>query len=150
MQVKDVMTPDPACCTVNDGLQQVAQMMVDYDCGAIPVLENHNTKRLVGIITDRDMTARTIARGRDALRMTAGEVMSTPVFTVTPDDRVDEIVERMEEKQVRRLPVVDDQFCCCGIVSQADIALNTSKGTTGGVVQKVSVPNLISLDVPYE
>ena len=144
MRVKDVMTPDPVCCTTNTPLQTVAQLMVDHDCGAIPVIENYETKRLVGILTDRDITARTIARGKDALLMTAGECMSTPVVTVADEAKLDEAVEKMQTNQVRRVPVVDEQNRCCGIVAQADIARNTSKGTTGEVVQKVSEPVLVS------
>lgn len=141
MKIKDVMTPDPACCTMATSLQEVAQMMFEYDCGAIPVVDNHETRRLIGIITDRDITVRTAARGKNPVNMRVEECMSRPVVTVTPEDKVEIACQKMEENQVRRIPVVDELNRCCGIVAQADIALNTSKGTTAGLVQKVSEPN---------
>lgn len=85
MQVKDLMTQDPACCTPDTNLQEVAQMMVEQDCGCIPVVESQETLKPVGVVTDRDITCRTVAQGRNPLEMTAGECMSGPVLTVTPE-----------------------------------------------------------------
>src|SRR5687767_9288170 len=122
MQVKDVMTPDPACCVADTTLQEVAKMMIDHDCGEIPVVENRETKIPIGVITDRDIVCRTVGRGLNALDLTVGDYMSTPCITVTPDMSVDECSNVMEENKVRRVPVVGSDGSCCGIVALADIA----------------------------
>lgn len=140
MQVKDVMTNNPACCTVDTKLQEVAQMMVENDCGCIPVVENEETLKPIGIVTDRDICCRTIAEGKNPLDMTAGDVMSSPVATVKREDSVDDCGHIMEENQIRRVPVVDQQGGCCGMVAQADLALKASEDTTADVVKQVSQP----------
>jgi CBS domain-containing protein len=138
MQVKDVMTPDPACCTPDSTLQRVAEMMVENDCGEIPVVENIASMLPVGVITDRDITCRTVAKGLNPLTMTVGECMTTPCVTVTPDMSLDECCRRMEENQIRRVPVVDAGGACCGIVALADIAKHAPKRETAEVVKEVS------------
>lgn len=140
MKAKDLMTPNPACCTPETNLQQVAQLMVEEDCGCIPVVEQPENLKPVGIITDRDICCRTVARGKNPLEMTAGQAMSSPVMSVTRDTSLKECCRLMEEEQVRRLIVVDQNGSCCGIIAQADIARHTSKQQTGEVVQEVSQP----------
>ncbi len=140
MKVKDVMTNNPACCTADTNLQEVAQMMVENDCGCIPVVENEETLKPVGVVTDRDICCRTVAEGKNPLDLTAGDVMSSPVATVTPEDSVDDCCRVMEENQVRRVPVVDQQGGCCGMVAQADVALKASEDATADVVKQVSQP----------
>ena len=139
MQVKDVMTSDPACATPETPLAEVAQMMVNYDCGEIPIIENQETKIPVGVITDRDIVVRTIAQGIDPMDLDVGEIMTTPVVTVMPDMSFEECCELMEEKQIRRIPVVDAGGACCGIVALADIAKYADRQNTGEVLQEVSV-----------
>src|SRR3546814_14046191 len=95
--------------------------MVGNDCGEIPVVDEGG--QLVGVITDRDIACRCVAEGKSA-DTPVEEVMSSSLVTVIPDARVDECCKKMEDNQVRRLPVVDDQGTCCGIVSQADLALH--------------------------
>lgn len=138
MQVREIMTEDPACCTTTTSLQETARMMVDCDCGAIPVVENMENKKPVGIITDRDITIRTIAAGKNPMQMVTGEVMTTDVVTVTPDTPVEELVEKMSGNQIRRVIVVDENGACCGMVAQADIALDTTAHKTAEVVEEVS------------
>ena len=74
MQVKEVMTPDPACCVPETGLQEVAKMMVDHDCGEIPVIENKESRLPIGVITDRDIVCRTVALGTNPLDMYSGRL----------------------------------------------------------------------------
>lgn len=138
MQVKDIMTENPACCTDITSLQETARMMIDHDCGCIPVVENEENKKPIGMITDRDITIRTVAVGKNPLQMTAGEVMTPTVITVTPDTSVEDCCNKMEKNQVRRVAVVDENGACCGIVAQADIALDTDESKTAEVVQEVS------------
>ena len=140
MQVKDIMTTDPACCTPDSTLQRVAEMMVENDCGEIPVVENIASMKPVGVITDRDITCRTVAKGLNPLTLTASECMTTPCVTVTPDLSLDECCRLMEEKQIRRVPVVDEGGACCGIVALADVARHAGKRDTAGVVKEVSEP----------
>jgi CBS domain-containing protein len=140
MQVKEVMTADPACCISDTALQEVAQMMVDHDCGEIPVVENKETKLPIGVITDRDIVCRTVARGLNPLDLTVADCMTKPCVTVTPEMSVEECTRVMEENKIRRVPVVDAAGSCCGIVALADIALRAQKGVTAEVVKEVSEP----------
>ena len=141
MQVKDVMTPDPACCTPDATLRSVAEMMVENDCGEIPVVEDMKSLKPVGVITDRDITCRTVAKGLNPLALTVSECMTTPCVTVTPDTALDECCRLMEEKQIRRVPVVDAGGACCGIVALADVAKHAKKRETAEVVREVSEPS---------
>lgn len=138
MNVKEVMTADPACCTADTSLQEVAKLMVDNDCGCIPVVDGKDTKRPVGMITDRDITVRTVAEGKNPLDLTAGDAMSPNVTTVTPKTSLEECCNLMESNQIRRVAVVDETGACCGMIAQADIAINASDSKTAEVVQEVS------------
>jgi CBS domain-containing protein len=141
MQVKEVMTADPACCIPEAGLQEVAQMMVDHDCGEIPVVDSQETKLPIGVITDRDIVCRTVARGLNPLDLTVSDSMSKPCVTVTPDMSVEECSKIMEENKIRRVPVVDDDGSCCGIVALADLALHARRNVAAEVVKEVSEPS---------
>jgi CBS domain-containing protein len=140
MQVREVMTPDPACCTADAALPTVARMMIENDCGEIPVVDNKSSKVPIGVVTDRDIVCRTIANGLNPLELTAADCMTKPVVTVTPDMSLEECTQIMEEKRVRRIPVVDERGSCCGIVALADIALQTGKRVAGEVIREVSEP----------
>lgn len=142
MQTKDIMTESPACCGPDTPLSEVARMMVEHDCGEIPVVDEG--KKPVGVVTDRDITCRTVAEGQNPLELTARDCMSSPVVTVTPDTSVDDCCKAMEENQVRRVPVVDESGACCGMVSQADVAQRGSKDETADVVKEVSRPTATS------
>jgi CBS domain-containing protein len=113
-------------------------MMVEYDCGEIPVLDGSG--RPVGTITDRDITCRTVAMGRNPLALSAVDCMSSPVITLTPDMDLDECCDILEAHQIRRAPVVDADGQCCGIVSQADIADRAPVAQVAEVVREVSRP----------
>jgi len=138
MQTKDIMTESPACCGPDTPLPEVARMMVEHDCGEIPVVDVG--KKPVGVVTDRDITCRTVAEGKNPLELTAKDCMSSPVVTVTPETSVDDCCKTMEDNQVRRVPVVDESGACCGMVSQADVAQRGSKDDTADVVRDVSRP----------
>jgi CBS domain-containing protein len=140
MQVKDIMTRDPVCCTRDTSLREAARLMVEHDCGAIPVVEEAQGKRPVGVVTDRDITCRTVAQGKNPLDLRAEDCMSSPVATVSPETNVEDCCKLMEEKQVRRVVVVDANRACCGMVAQADIALHVPREKTAEVVKEVSQP----------
>lgn len=140
MQVKEIMTANPACCTSGTSLQDVAQMMIDHDCGEIPVVENKDNNLPIGVITDRDIVCRTVARGLNPLDLTAGDCLTTPCVTVTPEMSVDECCRILEDNKIRRVPVVDAAGSCCGIVALADIALHGKNKETVEVLKEVSEP----------
>jgi CBS domain-containing protein len=140
MQVKDMMTKDPACWTSETSLSEVARMMVDNDCGEIPVVDDNSRKQPIGVVTDRDIVCRTIANGLNPLDLTAADCMSNPIVTVTADMSLEECCRLMEEKLIRRVPVVDDRGSLSGIVALADIALSTGKNVAGHIVKEVSEP----------
>ena len=141
MKVKEIMTEDPACCTPDATLEQVALMMVEHDCGQIPVVDDERARRLIGVITDRDIVCRAVAQGLNPTQMKARDVMTAPAVTVRPDMRVEDCCKVLEENQVRRAPVADEQGQCCGIVSLADIAQSAPEKLTGEVVRTVSQPS---------
>jgi CBS domain-containing protein len=147
LRVKDVMTPDPVCCTPETTLQEAARLMVEHDCGEIPVVDSLETMKPIGVITDRDITCRTVAQGKNPLEMTVRECMSSPSVIVTPEATLETCCETMEASLVRRIPVVDETGRCCGIVSQADIAKNAAKEDTAQVVKRLSQPTIASSQV---
>jgi len=139
MQVKKIMTKNPACCTPDSTLQEVAHMMEMYDCGCIPVIESHQSKRPVGTITDRDITIRTFSEGKNPLEMKASDIMTSDIVTVTPNTSVDECLNVMENRQIRRVLVVDNNNKCVGIVAQADLAeQGTNRTETMNFIREVS------------
>ena len=138
MQVKDIMTSNPACCTPGTSLEEVAKMMVDHDCGCIPVVDGNDTKMPVGMITDRDITCRVVAQGKNPLELTARDAMTSTVLSVTPETSLEDCLNLMEDGQVRRIAVVDENGAVCGILAQADIAENAGDRATAEVVQEVS------------
>jgi CBS domain-containing protein len=133
---RDVMTSDPACCTAGTTLDRVAHLMVTNDCGEIPVLDPAGHP--IGVITDRDIVCRVVADGRNPLAHTATEFMTQPVVTVRADAPLDEVVSIMERHQIRRVPVVDDDGCCAGIIAQADIATIGDQQEVAELVREVS------------
>jgi len=136
------MTPNPACCTPDTGLREVAEMFVEHDCGAVPVVDDKESMRALGVVTDRDIACRAIAKGINALELTARDCMSSPGVTVRAEESLDAAIAAMEGSRVRRLIVVDESGRCCGIVSQADIALKGPTSKTGEVVRELSEPTL--------
>lgn len=133
---RDVMTPEPVCCTPETTLDEVAKLMVDRDCGEIPVIDR--SAHPVGVVTDRDIVCRIVAQGKNPIGHTAAEAMSQPVVTVRTSTRIDDVVETMEKHQIRRVPVVDESGCCAGIIAQADIARMEPEHEVAELVREVS------------
>jgi CBS domain-containing protein len=133
---RDVMTANPACCTPDTTLDQVAKMMVQNDCGEIPIIDLND--RPVGVVTDRDIVCRVVADGKNPMAHTAESCMSQPVVTVSADDPVERVVSTMEKHQIRRVPVVDERGCCAGIIAQADLAWAEPLPEVGELVREVS------------
>lgn len=135
--VSTVMTSNPATCNVNTLVRDVARMMIEHDCGQIPVIDAQG--RPLGVVTDRDIAIRVVARGGDGTA-TAGDAMTSPIRTVRTDSDLKDCVCLMEEAQVRRVPVVDESGKLAGIVALADIALAGKSRATAEVVKEVSEP----------
>jgi len=133
---RDVMTPDPACCSPNTTLDLVAKMMVQNNCGEIPIVDSSN--RPVGVVTDRDIVCRVVAEGKNPSGHTAESCMTTGVVAVRADAPLDEVISTMEAHQIRRVPVVDEGGCCSGIISQADIAMVGAPEKTSELVSEIS------------
>lgn len=140
MQVKEIMTSNPFCCTADTSLEEVAKAMVEHDCGEIPIVRTSKDRTLVGVVTDRDIVCRLVAQGVNPVDEAAESCMSTPVVSVRESMPVEECARIMEESQIRRVPVVNGGGMCCGIVSQADIAKNASRKITAELVKDVSQP----------
>ena len=133
---RDVMTPDPACCSPNATLDEVARLMIHNDCGEIPVVDASD--RPIGIVTDRDIVCRVVAHGKNPTGYTAETCMSQPVVTVPANASVNEVISTMEKHQIRRVPVVDEGGCCTGIISQADLAWEEPEHEVAELVREVS------------
>jgi CBS domain-containing protein len=133
-KVADVMTQRPRAVTPQTPLNEVAELMETEDVGAVPLVEGD---RLVGIVTDRDIVVRAIAKGKDPRGMPASEVSSRELLTVSPDDDLSEALNVMAQYQVRRLAVTEDERLV-GVVSQADVALQGKDKDTGQVVEGIS------------
>lgn len=116
-------------------------MMLEKDCGEIPVVESADNLKPAGVITDRDIVCRAVALNKNPLELRAVDVMTKTVVSVTPDTTVDECCDIMEENQIRRLPVVDQNGEICGMVSQADIALHTPEEKAAEVLRFISQPS---------
>ena len=136
----EVMTRELACCQTTDSLVRVAQLMKSEDVGAVPVIDSA-AKKLVGMVTDRDIVVKGLAAGRSPQDATVREVMTTDVVTCREDEDVSAAVSRMADRKVRRIPVVDRNGMLQGIIAQADIATRVHRDkTTGELVEAISAP----------
>ena len=139
MQVRELMTPNPACCPPDTSLQEIARKMEENDCGLIPVVASYTNKKPIGTITDRDIAIRAVARGGDPASMTARDIMTTEVETVRPETSIEQCFDVMEDNEIRRVLVVDDAGDLCGIVAQADIVqADTNPMRTNKVIREIS------------
>lgn len=139
MQVREIMTQNPAYCTPDSTLQEIAKMMKEKDCGCIPVVNNPQEKKPVGTITDRDITIRTVAASHNPINMKASDIMTTDIATVNPQTSIEECFRVMEDREIRRVIVVDEQGKCCGIVAQADVVQsNANPVRTNKVIREIS------------
>lgn len=135
-KVQDAMTANPTCCSPSTPLPEVAQKMVQADCGCIPVLDEGG--KPVGVITDRDIACRAVAENKNPGTLTAADCMTGTCVVVRSDESLEDCCKRLEDNQIRRAVVVDEQGRCCGIIAQADIAKHASGSTAASVVKSVS------------
>ena len=140
----DVMTREPVYCEPADSIPRIAQLMKSEDVGAVPIVESKTSRKLVGIVTDRDIVVKVVADGRTVENATARDVMTNNPVTCREDDDVSQAVARMAERKVRRIPIVDGSGTLRGIIAQADIATRVHRDTTTGeLVEAISEPGTV-------
>lgn len=132
---RDIMTPAPRCVGENETLVDAARLMASLDVGALPICGED--KRLMGMLTDRDIVVKCLAEGGDPAATRAGELGQGKPVTIGADDDIAEALDTMKEHQIRRLPVIDGHDLV-GIISQADIALSLSAQEAGETVAEIS------------
>lgn len=145
MKAQDLMTANPACCTPEDSAERAAQLMEDNDCGCIPVVADRNNSRIVGVITDRDIAIRGVAKGRGP-DSRVRDLMTQEPFCCSADADIKDVERVMAERQVRRVFVVDHGRNCVGVIAQADLARaaerrkDVSDLEVARVVERISSP----------
>ena len=138
----EVMTKNPLCCLPEDLVTKAAGLMKSENIGSIPVVENEQTKKLVGIVTDRDLTLKIVAEGLDAKSTKVEAVMTRKVVTCRAEDDLQKALDAMSEHQLRRIPVVDGDHKIVGIIAQADVATRVDQPQkTAEMVKEISQAN---------
>jgi len=138
----EVMTKNPVCCLPNDLVSKAAKLMKSENIGSIPVIENEQTKKLVGIVTDRDLALKIVAEGLDAKSTKVEAVMTRKVVTCLGGDDLQKALDAMAEHQLRRIPVVDNDNKVVGIIAQADVATRVDQPEkTAEMVKEISQAN---------
>src|SRR5512147_745865 len=139
----EVMTKNPICCLPTDMVSEAAELMKNENIGSIPVIENEQTKKLVGIVTDRDITLKIVAAGLDVKSTKVEAVMTSKVVTCLASDDLQKALDAMAEHQLRRIPIVDSNFKVVGIIAQADVATRVDQPEkTAEMVKEISQTNV--------
>jgi CBS domain-containing protein len=145
MLAREIMTPNPVTVTPADSVRKAADIMREYNIGAVPVVEMGKASMLRGIITDRDIAIRCTCEAHSPLCLVAQHMTPLPLQTVRPEEDVHEVIEKMERAQVRRIPVVNAQGELLGIIAQADVANRLGPSEPREVEQlleRVSAPSV--------
>ena len=138
----EVMTKSPVCCLPDDSVAKVAELMTSENIGSIPVIENRQSQRLVGIVTDRDLALKIVAKGLDAKTTNVEVVMTHKVVTCLAADDLQKALDAMARHQLRRIPVVDNDHKIVGIIAQADVATRVDQPEkTAEMVKEISQTN---------
>ena len=141
MKNRDIMSRNPHCCLASDTAQHVAKAMCDRNVGSLPVVKNQHSRKLIGMITDRDLCCSLIAQGLDPKKTAIEKFVTADPITCREDDNVESCERLMQEHQVRRIPIVDGNDGVIGIVSQADLALHVDPARVSRTVAEVSKHN---------
>jgi len=137
----EVMTKNPVCCLPGDLVAEAAKLMKSGNIGSVPVIENRQTQKLVGIVTDRDLALKIVAEGRDARSTKVEAVMTRKVVTCLAEDDTQKALDAMSEHQLRRIPIVDKDNKILGIIAQADVATRVNQSEkTAAMVKGISQP----------
>jgi CBS domain-containing protein len=135
MKVKEVMHKGAQWCSPNTSIREIARQMREHDIGSVPIGEND---RLIGMVTDRDIVCRGFADAKDVDTLTARDVMSEGIIYCRADEDLEDAVHLMEQKQIRRLPVIDENKRMVGILALGDVSHAGSRNLSGEVLQAVS------------
>ncbi|MGA8142988.1 MAG: CBS domain-containing protein [Candidatus Acidiferrales bacterium] len=138
MLVKEIMSRDVICCTPSDTAQAAAKLMKDRGVGALPVVSDSVSRKLEGIVTDRDLCCTVVAGALLAEATRVAEVMMSGPVTCAPENTLEDCEKLMQNHQVRRIPVIDAQGRCIGMVAQADIALHAPAGVVAKTLAEIS------------
>ena len=122
MKVKDVMTPNATAIWLTESLADAAKLMWENDCGVLPIIKDG--RKVIGMITDRDICMAAAMRDRNPSGISVEEVMTGQVYAVKPEDNIDQALQTMQEHKIRRLPVVSSEGELEGILSMNDVVLN--------------------------
>jgi CBS domain-containing protein len=144
MKIREAMSESPICCLPTDTAQTVARMMCERNVGAMPVVSDHQSKHLVGVITDRDLCCKVLAAGLDAGTTPIEKFVTQQPVTCRDGENIDKCERLMQAHQIRRVPVVDGHNQVIGIVSQADLALKGRPERLSRVVAEISKPQTAS------
>ena len=145
MKAQEIMTKNPACVTPHDSAQHAAELMGQHDCGCVPVVDERNSNRVVGVVTDRDIAVRAVAKGK-APNTPVSEIMTANAVCCPPDADVRDVERKMSDRQIRRVVIADADGCCVGIVAQADLARAARRSgaslerEVAQVVERISEP----------
>jgi CBS domain-containing protein len=136
---EDIMTANPICCLPTDSVKKVAEIMLRENLGPIPVIDNDGSRKVIGILTDRDLVLKIIAEGCDAEKTKVESIMTRKVISCRADDNIQKAINSMSEHQLRRVIVVDKENKILGIISQADVATRANEPQkTAEMVKDVS------------
>jgi CBS domain-containing protein len=138
MKIKEVMSSNPVCCLPSDSAQRVAQIMCEQNVGSIPVVTDQESRKLVGMITDRDLCCSVIADGLDPKVSPIEKFMSLNPVTCRDAENIENCERLMQEHQIRRMPIIDADERVIGIVAQADLALKDKPESVSKTVAEIS------------
>lgn len=141
MKVKEVMSSNPICCLPTDTAEKVAKTLRENNIGAIPVVVDQQTRKLIGIITDRDLCCSIVAGGLDAKRTAIEKFVTTSPVSVRDGENLEHCERAMQEHKVRRIPVVDGDGAVIGIVAQADLVLKDTPERASKTIAEISRPS---------
>jgi CBS domain-containing protein len=141
MNISEIMTADPEFCTPDDSVIDAARLMAQHDVGMVPICESVETRKAIGCITDRDIVVRVVAEGKDPNVVNSlRDVMTHELATCSPNDDVDEVMQMMQQRQVRRILVTDEHGSLVGVVATADLTTAVNREKVGETMEEISEP----------
>jgi CBS domain-containing protein len=140
MKIREVMSPNPVSCLPTDSAQRVARIMCDHNIGSVPVVMDQDSRKLVGVLTDRDLCCSVVAHGLDPKTTTIEKFMTLNPVICREEEDVENCERLMQEHQIRRIPIVDAEGGVIGIVAQADVALKDKSERVSKTVAEISKP----------
>src|SRR6266700_5867371 len=145
MKIREIMSRDPTCCVLSDSAQTVAKILCDRNIGSMPVVANQQSRKLVGMITDRDLCCSVVAQGMDPKTTPIEKLITLAPLTCRDGENIEVCERLMQAHQIRRIPIVDAEDRVIGIVSQADLALKDKPervSKTVAEISKISRPSM--------